>query len=110
MKSLFVASFLLIFSTTIAQEMDEKVALTSKGHVIYHNQSKIVEFHEDVDFQDDLLKFAQADQVILNYSTKEIIAFGIKNFQFKGAVEINPGSPHKGILKYRIGESIAFLE
>jgi hypothetical protein len=50
-----------------------------------------------------------AEKIILNNITNEIIVSGMGEFTIDGAIQISENSQNK-IMKYKIGERIAYVE
>ena len=68
-----------------------------------------VELSGQVDFKTDMLHIENAEKVIFDQTTGEIVATGIKKYSFIGTTQVKNKAQSK-ILRYTIGDKIAYLE
>jgi len=68
-----------------------------------------MEFQGNVNFKSEIIEIENADKIVLNKTTNEIIVTGFREFTIDGAIQIKDKTEKKK-LKYTIGERIAYLE
>lgn len=119
MKNLFLLTVLSISLAAYSQKTEtvKAVAVTSES-IETENDSYKVRSKEMVVNEDEIiykgsvvlitdLVTLEADKVVLNRETKEVTATG--NFRFKG-VPLKLSTETNHILKYKIGDTVAYLE
>lgn len=105
MKNLFLAIVLLIGQSSFAQDKPE-----FKCDVIkYDTETKMTELSGNVSFKTDIIALEKADKILVNNETNEIIVSGLAEFSFDGSIQIAEKAEMK-IMRYRVGERIAYLE
>lgn len=77
--------------------------------VKFDSENKIMEFEGNVSLNSAIIELENADKIILDTSTNNLIVIGLKEFTIDGAIQIKDKAEKK-ILKYTIGERIAYLE
>lgn len=77
------------------------------GDINIDEKKKIVEYTRDVVFITDQITL-EADKIVYNHNTKEVVATG--NFRAKGVtMEFKTGTK-PSTLRYKLGETVAYLE
>ena len=113
MRYLMLLIGLLIGLNSFAQEKKEKTTENepyfSCDIVKFNSEKNTMEFQGNVYFKSEIIELENADKITLNKNTNEIIVAGLKEFTIDGAIQIKDKAEKK-ILKYTIGERIAYLE
>lgn len=105
MKNLFLVIALMFGLNSFAQDKPE-----FKCDVIkYDEETNTTELSGNVSFKTDIIEFENADKILLNNETNDIIVSGLEKFSFKGSIQTSEIAEVK-ILRYRIGERIAYVE
>lgn len=104
---------LLIGLNSFAQEknavnINEEPSYSCKV-INYDSENNTLELLGNVNFKSDIIALDNADKIVMNKSTNEIIVTGLKKFTIDGSVQVKDRGEKK-ILKYTIGERIAYLE
>lgn len=94
-----------VTSETIETQNDS-YKVRSKQMTIDKNKNTI-EYREDVVFITDIITL-EADKVVFNTKTKEIITTG--EFRFKGVPLQFETNTKPTILRYKLGDTVAYLE
>ncbi|GAB2788565.1 hypothetical protein GCM10027275_36860 [Rhabdobacter roseus] len=63
----------------------------------------------NVDFKTDFLEIKNADTLIYDQKTHGIVALGLKQFSFSGAVYLAKDATHQR-LRYKLGDTTAYLD
>ena len=114
MKNWILLLGLLIGVNSFAQEKKiDKInerPLISADTLKFEAKTNTMEFQGNVSFKTDIIELENADKIVMNKTTNEIIVTGLRDIiKFDGALHIK-GENEKKILKYTIGERIAYLE
>ena len=113
MKKLFFLFVFFISFNSFAQENDiDKKANEPefKCDVIKISSDKnTLEFNGNVSFKTDIIELENAEKIVFNQTTKELIVTGLNDFTIDGAIQIKDKAEKK-ILRYTIGDKIAYLE
>lgn len=114
MKKLIFVFCLFLSLSSYAQENGEVKAFQTEpeftsDRVIFNEDKNSLELIGKVDFKTDIIELIEADKIVFNRTTNEIVVTGLKNFIFDGEIVIT-GKAEKQILKYTIGEKIAYVE
>ena len=112
MKNLFLAIALMIGLNSFAQDKteikDDKPEF--KCDVVkFDKETNTIELLGNVSFKTDIIELEKVDKIILNKETNEIIVSGLAEFTIDGAIQISEKSD-KRIMRYKIGERIAYVE
>jgi lipopolysaccharide assembly outer membrane protein LptD (OstA) len=113
MKKLIFAFVLLLSFSSFSQEA--KIEKKSnepefKSDLIKINtEQNTLEFTGNVSFKTEIIELENAEKIVYNQSTKELIVTGLNDFTIDGAIQIKDKASKK-ILRYKIGEKIAYLE
>lgn len=114
MKILIFVFSLLLSLNSFAQENDlgqsnQDQPKYKSDKIIFNQDKNTLELIGKVDFKTDIIELTKADRIVFNRTTKEIVVTGLKDFVFDGEIVIS-GKAEKQILKYTIGEKIAYVE
>ena len=112
MKNLFLAIALIIGLNSFAQDKteikDDKTEF--KCDVVkFDKETNTIELLGNVSFKTDIIELENADKILLNKETNEIIVSGLAEFTIDGAIQISEKAEKK-IMRYKIGERIAYVE
>ena len=113
MKNWILVFGLLWSYSAISQDLkveendDNKVILSDK--VKLNTDENTVEYIGNVTFENEIIKLENADRIVFNSLSNEIIVSGLKSFSFNGKVQIK-NKAENNILRYKLGEKIVFLE
>ena len=113
MKNILILVAILLSSSMNGQEV-KSVTNPSKLEITcdlvrYDTETKVIEFIGNVSFKTEIIEIEKADKIIFDQASQEIIATGLGQFLFDGVIQVaNKGE--KKILKYKIGEKIAYVE
>src|SRR5690606_8807851 len=105
---------LLLSLNSFAQETDLVESVQNKPQyksdkMIFNQEKNSLELIGNVDFKTDIIELIEADKIVFNRTTNEIVVTGLKNFVFDGEIVIT-GKAEKQLLKYKIGEKIVYVE
>lgn len=112
MKNWILFFGLLIGVNSFAQDKAEIVKSEpsfSCDIVKFDSENNTLEFQGNVNFKSEIIELKNADKIVLNKKMNEIIVTGLGEFTIDGAIQIKDKAENK-ILKYTIGERIAYLE
>ena len=111
MKFLSLLIFLFIGANTFAQvdTTQEPNAKFTSDKVSFDSNTNITELVGNLSFKTDLINLENGDKIIYNEKTKELVVSGVEGFTFQGTIKIAEGSK-KNVLRYIVGENIAYLE
>lgn len=93
------------------QEIEYGDAKFRCDDIIKINTGKdIIEFSGNVEFKTDLVEFKNADKIVYNNKTKEVIVTGtpVKVFFYGTSLQATKNSKKKAF-KYKIGEKLVYL-
>jgi len=112
MKNLFLAIALIIGLNSFAQDKTEinidKPEIKC-NLVKFNSETNTTEFSGNVSFKTDIIELKNAEKILLNNETNEITVSGLAEFTIDGAIQISE-KMEKKIMKYKIGERIAYVE
>jgi len=112
MKKLLISIILTLSFNSFAQE---KVELSNEKptfecNSLKHNPDKnTIELIGNVCFKTNIIEFENADKIVWNRETNEIVVTGLKEFTIDGKIQFSKNREKK-ILRYKIGERIAYVE
>ena len=113
MKNWTLLIGLLIGVNSFAQEKNAENVKNEPSFkcdiVKFDSENNTMEFQGNVNFKSEIIELKNADKIVLNKNTNEIIVTGLGEFTIDGAIQIKDKAEKK-ILKYTIGERIAFIE
>ena len=112
MKNYILITLLSIGSISFAQNKENKHWLEPQyksDRAVFNKNENVLRLEGNVVFQTAILTLKNADLILWNRSTNEIIAYGQKEFEIDGSIEITDKADKK-ILRYKLGEKIAYLE
>jgi hypothetical protein len=113
MKKIIFLFVLFISFNSFGQENDIEKKVNEpefKCDVIKISSDKnILEFNGNVSFKTDIIELENAEKIVFNQFTKELIVTGLNDFSIDGAIEIKDNAEKK-ILRYTIGDKTAYLE
>jgi len=112
MKNWILLIGLLIGVNSFAQDKAEILKIEpsfSCDIVKFDSENNTMEFQGNVNFKSEIIELKNAHKIVLNKKTNEIIVTGLGEFTIDGAIQIKDKAEKK-ILKYTIGERIAYLE
>lgn len=112
MKNLYVVIVLAfginIYSQETVKSNDNKTKLTCKL-IKFDTEKNIFEYIGNVVFKNEIIQFQKAEKIVYNKETNEIVVSGLNDFTINGAIQVADNSKMK-ILRYKIGERIAYIE
>lgn len=112
MKNLFLAIALIMGLNSFAQDKTE-INIDKPEFkcdlVKFNSETNTTEFSGNVSFKTDIIELEHVEKIFLNNVTNEIIVSGMGEFTIDGAIQISENSQNK-IMKYKIGERIAYVE
>ena len=113
MKNLFIITIALVaglnsFGQNTTEFNTDKPELEC-DIITFDTATNVMEFSGNVNFKTDIIELQNADKIILNKETNEIIVSGTFKYTFDGTIQIPDNSENK-IMRYKIGERIAYLE
>ncbi|MCC4211225.1 hypothetical protein [Leeuwenhoekiella parthenopeia] len=114
MKNILLTFGLLIGFYSFGQKneyivSDKEEPSFSSETAKYDPENNTIEFRGNVNFQSEIIQLENADKILLNKNTNEIVVTGLKDFTIDGAIQIK-GEAKRKILKYTLGDRIAYLE
>jgi len=112
MRKLFIAIALIIGLNSFAQEKVKTESEKSEFKcdlIKFDTEQKAFELTGNVSFKTEIIELKNVDKIVFNKLTNEIVVSGLKDFTIDGAIQIYEKA-NKKILKYKIGERIAFVE
>ena len=113
MKNILLFTFMIIGTISFAQEIViEKVLDDTEIEcdlIKFDPQEEIIKFIGNVSFKSNILEFSEAEEVFYYQKKKQIIVYGLKEFIIDGKIVAKKESDKK-ILKYTLGERVAFIE
>lgn len=92
-----------------AQELTKQKPEFSVNSAIFYPDKNTVELIGNVCFKTEILEFKNAKKVLWNRETNEIIVSGLAEFTIDGKIQFSK-KREKKILRYKIGERIAYVE
>ena len=116
MKSILLSIGFLISLGVTAQEessvckvSDESFDFRSKS-ITFDQDSKMLTLNKDACYKDDIIEIKGAEQIIFDQTKKEIVATGSFDFTIDGAIQVTTSDAPLQRLKYKIGETVAYIE
>jgi len=111
MKKLLAIALFISFGIMNAQSNDN---ITSEpeykaDNLIFNEKDNSLQLIGNVNFKTEILEFENAEKVVWNKSSNEIIVSGLKKFSIDGSIQYSDKSDKK-ILRYKLGSKVAFLE
>jgi len=104
-----LTSVLLLFIGVMSAQTDEKKNSDPEykaEKIIYSESGDTLHLVGNVDFETEFLKFENAEEVVWNRKSNEIIVRGIKDFEVDGSVMFSD-NPDSQTLRYKLGSKIA---
>ena len=115
MKNLIIAIALVLGINGFAQEKNNSE--NSNAHYKCDSftkvspDKKIIELYDNADFINDKIEIKNADKIVVNLITKEIIANGQFEFKIKDAPLVVANNKRRNrTLTYKIDENVASIE
>ena len=113
MKNLLLSIITFYSLSSVAQNVElnslnEKHKITCEI-AMFDSDCKTYEFTGNVNFKTNIIDIVNADKIVYDQNTNEILVTGLSDFSIDGAIEITDKAK-KRILKYRLGDRIAYLE
>ena len=112
MKNLFIAIALIIGLNSFGQQKTKTEIKKTKFKcdlIKFDSEQNTLELTGNVSFKTEIIELENAEKIVFNKSTNEIIVSGLKDFSIDGAIQITDKADKK-ILRYKIGERIAYVE
>ena len=111
MKKILAIVLFLTFGIMNAQseEYTKSEPEFKADKTVYNEKNNTLQLIGDVDFKTDMLEFENAEEVIWNRNSDEIIVRGIKDFTIDGSVVFSD-NPDTKTLHYKLGSKIARFE
>ncbi|MGY3051971.1 hypothetical protein ACVWYG_000158 [Pedobacter sp. UYEF25] len=112
MKNLLLLSALFFSFNAFAQE---KIPAGQTENPVYscdsamvNNDKSISSFYGHANFKSNLLEIKNADKIVSNWETTEVLVTGKFEYLMNGEIQVKDGGEKK-TLRYKIGESIAYI-
>ncbi|SCY43952.1 hypothetical protein SAMN05192588_2900 [Nonlabens sp. Hel1_33_55] len=114
MRNLLVIIFLAMGSICFGQETkteekEKPLVEFEADSVTLDSDLKLNTYSGNVNLKTDLLTIKNAERIIYDNITKQIIATGYEEFSIDGEIQFS-GKGKMKRLRYTLGESIAYLE
>ena len=113
MKNAALLIRILIGISSFAQENTNETAKRKPSFtceaVTFDSDKNTIELEGNVSFKTDIIELENADRVLYNQTTNELVVTGAQGFTFDGTIQITDQAKKK-ILRYTLGERIAYLE
>jgi hypothetical protein len=77
--------------------------------LIFNEKDNSLQLIGNVNFKTEILEFENAEKVVWNKSSNEIIVSGLKKFSIDGSIQYSDKSDKK-LLRYKLGSKVAFIE
>ncbi len=104
---------ILIVSTSAflkAQSQLERLSYTSSSTFEFDKVNDRIIMTGDLTLSTGLLQFLNAEKIIYDKAKNEIVATSFKSFTFNGSIQIASNAECPKVLRYKLGEQIAYLE
>lgn len=102
-----------VTSNDVIAESDNPKYKVRADVVNFDNNTKLVEYTGDVNFVTEGVEITDADKLVFNSTTKEIVATGNLNMKLSAPISIVNNSKldteHKSV-RYKLGDDKAYLE
>lgn len=102
-----------VTSKNVTAESDHPKYKVHADAVNFDNTTKLVEYTGDVNFITEGVEITDADTLVYNNATKEIVATGNLDMKLSAPISIvdnsKPGTEHKSV-RYTLGDNKAYLE
>jgi len=110
MKKILTYVLLLFIGVISAQTNEKNSDPEYKAEkIIYSEDSNTIHLLGNVNFETEFLKFENAEEVVWNRKSNEIIVRGIKDFEIDGSVLFSDNTDSQ-TLRYKLGSKIARFE
>lgn len=113
MKKFLVIFIVFCSLTVIAQnEISVKEAVNQEFKcdlVRFDSDCKVMEIIGNVSFKTDIIEIKNAEKIVFDQNTQEILVTGASEFTFDGAIQVDTGTDMKTV-RYKLGEKIAYVE
>ena len=110
MKNLLFTLALTIGLSVFAQENTEIInPKFSCDAMVVNKETNTTAFIGNANFKTDIIEVTNADKIVFNKETNEIIVTGLKQYNMVGSIQVIKDSP-KNTLRYTLGERIAYVE
>jgi lipopolysaccharide assembly outer membrane protein LptD (OstA) len=112
MVNLFLAIALMLSLHSFAQDKTEiKIDKPEFkcDFIKFDKERNTMELLGNVSFKNDIIVLEKADKIFFNKQTNEIIVSGLGEFTIDGAIQVSEKSA-KRIMRYKIGDCIAYVE
>lgn len=82
--------------------------------ITFDDGNKQMELIGDVHFQTSLLTLNHAEKIVLDTENNNIVVYGLAEFVFDGEISFthtgDSAKNYKGILRYKLGDKIAYIQ
>jgi len=112
MKILLIAITLFIGANSFAQgniDVKSEKPQFKCDLIEFDSEQNTFELTGNVSLKTEIIELENAEKIVFDKSTNEIIVSGLKDFTIDGSIQVSE-EPHKRILRYKIGERIAYVE
>jgi len=111
MKKLLAIALFISFGMMNAQSNDKTTSEPEykADNLIFNEKDNSLQLIGNVNFKTEILEFENAEKVVWNKSSNEIIVSGLKKFSIDGSIHYSDKSDKK-ILRYKLGSKVAFIE
>ena len=111
MKKLLAIALFISFGMMNAQSNDNTTSEPEykADNLIFNEKDNSLQLIGNVNFKSEILEFENAEKVVWNKSSNEIIVSGLKKFSIDGSIQYSDNSDKK-ILRYKLGSKVAFIE
>lgn len=106
---LFLGMQLSAFSQNTASRSIQEQASFTCDLISLDNSTNSMVLQGNVHFKTDRIELLNVDKIVYNRVTNEIVVTGFANYTLDGMLEVQK-SGSGSILRYKIGESTAYIE
>lgn len=113
MKKLVLAFTLIIGLHAFSQEKNDnnnKLSYKSEGFTEFNTDKSILTLTGNAELKTSVFEFVNADKIVINTITKEVVVSGNYTVKMNDGTIQQATNIKKNILKYKIGENIAYME
>ena len=113
MKNLLLVAVMAIGFLGFSQEKEEvksgEVKYKCSSSIKMDSDSNTIELIGNVEFATDLIEFINADKIIYNRDTDEVVVYKPNKIVFHGSSMQVPADSKKQIINYKIGDKVAYM-
>ena len=113
-KIIITLSLILAFGiNSYAQEKVEtenELTYSAEEFVKIDSNEDVVTLLGNANLKTDMFEFQNADKIVINKVSNEVLISGVKKVIFKGGTLEEAPESKKKLIRYKIGEKIAYME